>query len=179
MDAMDRFALEYLKEWKTRASRKPLVVRGARQVGKSHLVRMFAQAEFKYLLEVNFERLPDVASLFKSKAPRSICRLLEARFNTPLTPGQSLLFLDEIQAAPEVFVVLRYFREELPDLHMIAAGSLLEFVLQDHDFSMPVGRLEYLHLGPMVFEEFLLAVGLDRLRDWLVRYSPGGRVPSE
>ena len=176
---MHRFALDYLRQWKRRASRKPLVVRGARQVGKSHLVRMFAQQEFQHLLEVNFERLPDAASLFKSNAPRTICRLLEARFNTPLTPGPSLLFLDEIQAAPEVFAVLRYFREELPDLHVIAAGSLLEFVLRDHHFSMPVGRVEYLHLGPMVFEEFLLAVGRDRLRDWLVQYGPGDEVPAE
>lgn len=175
---MHRFALDYLRQWKVRASRKPLVVRGARQVGKSHLVRMFAQEEFEHLLEVNFERLPDTASLFQSNAPHTICRLLEARFNRPLTPGRSLLFLDEIQAAPEVFAVLRYFREELPDLHVIAAGSLLEFVLRDHDFSMPVGRVEYLHLGPMVFEEFLLAVGRDRLRDWLVHYKPSDKIPS-
>jgi uncharacterized protein len=176
---MDRFALDYLRHWKTRTSRKPLVVRGARQVGKSHLVRTFGQNEFERLLEINFERLPEAASLFASKDPGAICRLLEARFNTSLKPGQSLLFLDEIQAAPEVFAVLRYFREELPDLHVIAAGSLLEFVLQEHDFSMPVGRVEYLHLGPVVFEEFLLAMGRDRLRDWLVQYKPGDDVPSE
>jgi len=176
---MHRFALDYLRQWKTKASRKPLVVRGARQVGKSHLVRMFAQAEFKHLLEINFERLAGAASLFESKAPTAICRLLEARFNTPLIPGQSLLFLDEIQAAPAVFAVLRYFKEELPGLHVIAAGSLLEFILQEHDFSMPVGRVEYLHLGPMVFEEFLLAMGRDSLRDWLCAYRASDDMAAE
>jgi len=176
---MDRFALRYLDEWQTKASRKPLVLRGARQVGKSYLARAFAQARFKQILEVNFERRPEAASLFASKEPKTICRLLEARFGTPLVPGTSLLFLDEIQAAPEVFAALRYFREELPELHVLAAGSLLEFVLKEHAFSMPVGRVEYLHLGPMLFEEFLLAVGRGSLNDWLRQYRPGDETPTE
>ena len=100
---MDRFARRYLDEWQTKASRKPLVLRGARQVGKSYLARAFAQARFKQIVGVNFERRPEAASLFASKEPKTICRLLEARFGTPLVPGASLLFLDEIQAAPEVF----------------------------------------------------------------------------
>jgi predicted AAA+ superfamily ATPase len=176
---MERFARQYLKEWKTKPSRKPLVLRGARQVGKSYLVRRFAKDQALRMLEINFERLPEAASLFASKDPKTICRLLEARFGTPLVPGMSLLFLDEIQAAPEVFAVLRYFREELPELHVIAAGSLLEFVLTEHAFSMPVGRVEYLHLGPMFFEEFLLALGRGSLRDWLLAYQPGGEAPAE
>ena len=149
---MYRMALDYLKEWKDRATRKPLVIRGARQVGKSFLVRLMAREAFANLLEINFERMPDVVSLFASKAPRTILPLLEARFNVSIEPGKTLLFLDEIQAAPEVFAALRYFQEEMPELHVIAAGSLLEFVLQEHTFSMPVGRIEYLHLGPMSFE---------------------------
>lgn len=176
---MNRFALDYLKAWKTKLSRKPLVLRGARQVGKSHLVRSFASAQFSQVLEINFERHPEAASLFTSKDPKAICRLLEARFGIPLTPGASLLFLDEIQAAPDVFAVLRYFREELAELHVIAAGSLLEFMLKDHAFSMPVGRVEYLHLGPMLFEEFLLALGRDSLRNWLLQYQPADEAPAE
>jgi predicted AAA+ superfamily ATPase len=164
-------ASDYLKEWKGRATRKPLVIRGARQVGKSFLVRSLADESFSNRVEINFERMPDAASLFASKAPRTILPLLEARFNTPIEPGKTLLFLDEIQAAPEVFAALRYFHEETPDLHVVAAGSLLEFVLQEHSFSMPVGRIEYLHLGPMNFEEFLLARGREKLRRRLTSFA--------
>ncbi len=164
---MYRTALSYLEEWRTRASRKPLVIRGARQVGKSFLVRMLAKGKFDTLLEINFEQMPDAASLFTSKRPRTIVSQLEARFDISLRPGRSLLFLDEIQAAPEVLAALRYFHEELPELHVICAGSLLEFVLEEHSFSMPVGRIEYLHLAPMTFEEFLVAMKRNRLQQWL------------
>ena len=160
---MHRTALEYLDKWKSRTSRKPLVVRGARQVGKSFLVRLFAESHFSRLIEVNFERNPEHASLFSSHSPRETVRNLELLFGERIEPGGTLLFLDEIQAAPSVLAALRYFHEELPELHVVAAGSLLEFVLEDHEFSMPVGRIEYLHLGPMQFEEFLLALGQDKL----------------
>ena len=174
---MYRLSSDYLREWKSRSSRKPLVIRGARQVGKSFLVRMLASDTFTGLVEINFERMPDVASLFASKSPRTILPLLEARFNLPVVPGKTLLFLDEIQAAPEVFATLRYFAEEMPGLHVIAAGSLLEFVLREHSFSMPVGRIEYLHLGPMTFEEFLLALGRDKLQQWLTRFTMDEGIP--
>lgn len=176
---MHRFALDYLRQWKTKARRKPVVMRGARQVGKTYLVRRLADAEFDSLLEINFERTPQAASLFESKTPQTILRLLEARFSVRLIPGKSLLFLDEIQAAPEVFAALRYFREDMPELHVVSAGSLIEFVLEEHTFSMPVGRVEYLHLGPVQFEEFLLATERAGLRQWLVDYSPGDAVPEE
>jgi len=176
---MYRFELDYLKQWKTRTSRKPIVIRGARQVGKSFLVRMFAGQEFSNLLEVNCERNPGVVSLFGSKSPKTIVSQLEARFDVPVTPGKTLLFLDEIQAAPEVLAVLRYFHEEMPELHVVCAGSLLEFVLEEHNFSMPVGRIEYLHMGTMQFEEFLLAMKRDRLRQWLCDYALGSPIPDE
>jgi predicted AAA+ superfamily ATPase len=171
--------LEYLREWKDRESRKPLVIRGARQVGKSFLVRLLARESFRDLVEVNFERDPEVATLFASNAPATIAALLEARYEAPLAAGETLLFLDEIQAAPQVLATLRYFREEMPGLHVVCAGSLLDFVLRDHSFSMPVGRIEYLHLGPMRFEEFLLALGRDRLRQWLIDYQLDAPVPAE
>ena len=174
---MNREMLKYLEQWKNRENRKPLVIRGARQVGKSFLVRMFAAEAFDNLAEINFERLPDAASLFASKSPKSIVPLLEARLETAIRPGKTILFLDEIQAAPEVFAALRYFYEEMPDLHIIAAGSLLEFVLQEHTFSMPVGRIEYAHLGPMNFEEFLEALGRQRLVEWLCALSVTDVVP--
>jgi predicted AAA+ superfamily ATPase len=173
---MYRFALDYLSEWKQRKNRKPLVVRGARQVGKSYLVSMFAEKNFTEFFEINFERDPEIKSLFKGP-PENIISLLELKFNKKIDPKNCLLFLDEIQAAPEVFAKLRYFYEDTPELHVIAAGSLLEFVLEKHTFSMPVGRIEYLHLGPMTFMEFLLANGNSMLFDFLQGYSAEVTIP--
>ncbi len=156
---MKRKALDELLKWKTRSGRKPLVLRGARQVGKSHLARALAAEAFEGILELNFERDASLAGLFSGASVKETVRLLEARYGVPVVEGKTLLFLDEIQAAPEVFAKLRYFHEELPGLHVLAAGSLLDLLLEDHAFSMPVGRIEYLHLGPLVFEEFLEATG--------------------
>jgi predicted AAA+ superfamily ATPase len=173
---MYRKALDYLIEWKGRESRKPMVIRGARQVGKSYLVRLLAERAFKDLFEVNLETQPDAASLFADDPRRSLS-LLEARYGKPIRPGETLLFLDEIQAAPEVFAKLRYLHEQVPELHVVAAGSLLEFVLEDHAISMPVGRIEYLHLGPMTFEEYLLALGRDKLAEFVKSYALGTDIP--
>jgi uncharacterized protein len=175
---MKRDTLDYLKTWAGRISRKPLVIRGARQVGKSTLVRMLAAEVFDGLLEINLEIDAEVASLFDSQDPRLILELLEARYGQTIDPGRTLLFLDEIQAAPELLSSLRYFFEKLPELHVVAAGSLLDFALEDHSFSMPVGRIEYLHLGPMTFEEFLIALGKEKLRDYVRGYSPESLVPA-
>ena len=174
---MYRFALEDLNTWRLSPNRKPLVVRGGRQVGKTYLIRLFAKENFENLLEINLERDPEVASLFTSKDPQKIIQLLELQFNIPIKLGATLLFIDEIQAVPQVLSSLRYFYEEMPGLHVIAAGSLLEFALEEPAFSMPVGRIEYLHLGPMQFEEFLIADGKDRLEDFLNNLSPGEDIP--
>lgn len=174
---MYRSALEDLNAWRLSPNRKPLVIRGGRQVGKTYLVRMFAKKSFEHLLEINFERDPEVASLFASKNPQKIIQLLELQFNIPIKPGAMLLFLDEIQAVPQVLSSLRYFYEEMPGLHVIAAGSLLEFALEEPAFSMPVGRIEYLHIGPMQFEEFLLAAGKEKMADFLNNLSPGEDIP--
>jgi predicted AAA+ superfamily ATPase len=174
---MYRTSLAYLKDWKTKAGRKPLVIRGARQVGKSFVVRMFAAESFENLLEINLETDPGAPSLFASMDPATILPLLEARYAQRVRPGGTLLFLDEIQSAPELLADLRYFHEKMPELHVIAAGSLLDFALAEHQFSMPVGRIEYLHLGPMSFEEFLLAQDRSALKDFLGSYSLGKEIP--
>jgi predicted AAA+ superfamily ATPase len=167
---MKRQAILILNEWKYRPDHKPLVIRGARQVGKSYLVRMFGQECFDNRVEINFETESWAEDLFDQKNPSDILAFLEAQYKQRIIPGKTLLFLDEIQAGPKVLASLRYFFEKVPNLHIIAAGSLLDFVLHDHQFSMPVGRIEYLHLGPMTFEEFLLATGndvkLERLRNY-------------
>ena len=172
-----------LVEWRQRGGRHPLILRGARQVGKTYLVRDLSKG-FEHYLEINFEADPGIAQFFTSKDPKTICELLESKFDVPLIDGRSLIFLDELQAAdPVVLESLRYFYEKRPGLHVIAAGSLLEFLLdaderkkRRENFSMPVGRIEYMFVGPMDFEEFLLASGKAGLVDWLGRFMIGEEV---
>lgn len=169
--------MDYLKKWKDKKTRKPLIIRGARQVGKSYLVRLFASEHAFDLLEINFELNDDYIPCFKSKNPKQIITLLELKSLQKVVPGKTLLFLDEIQAAPEVLACLRYFHEILPGLHVIAAGSLLEFVLEEHSFSMPVGRIEYMHLGPMSFKEFLDGIGRHQIREFIEQYQYPDEFP--
>ena len=154
-----------------------MVIRGARQVGKTYLVRSFARDHFDHLLEINFEQHPDITLLFSSNKPYKIIQLLELQFNIPISSGKTLIFLDEIQAAPDVFASLRCFYEDIPKQHIIAAGSLLEFAFKEPFFSMPVGRIEYLYMGPMQFEEFLLACGKDNLVSFLNGFYYQDRIP--
>jgi len=130
-----------LLSWKKRSNRKPLVIRGARQVGKTYLVREFAQNEFENFIEINFDETPDKRELFQHNDIDIILNYLHLDSGETIVSGKTLIFLDEIQRAPEIFAKLRYFYEKRNDIHLIAAGSLLDFVLADHTFSMPVGRL--------------------------------------
>jgi len=160
---MYRHQLRYLREWLHRPRRKPLVVRGARQVGKSTLVELFCEAETgRDLVTVNLERHPHLAQAFATNDPATILNLVGAVSDSPVSE-RSILFFDEIQAAPSAFASLRYFFEDMPERPVVAAGSLMEFMLSAHTFSMPVGRIEYLNMGPMTFTEFLMAIGQDRL----------------
>lgn len=171
MVALFRSAQLQLAEWLDAARRKPLVIRGARQVGKSTVVRQLAAARGMPLLEVNLEQHRRLDTVFATLNVKSILLELEAVGRATPTPG-TLLFLDEIQATPSALAALRYLYEARPDLPVIAAGSLLEFVLQTADFSMPVGRIEYLHLGPLTFREFLHAVGEADLVEFGARWNP-------
>ena len=166
-----RHEIEHLKRWAAQPERKPLVVRGARQVGKSTLVREFSRRAQMPLLEINFERNPEQREAFAANDPARILDTLALLTGRTLAAGTDLLFLDEIQAAPEALTALRYFREEMPALHVVAAGSLLEFALGDRRLPMPVGRIEYLHLGPMTFEDFLAALGYPQLAAGLRGYA--------
>ncbi len=168
---MWRLAEIQLLNWYQHPKRKPLILRGARQVGKSTLVRNFAQSQGLPLTEINLEKHPRLNNIFKTNDVPQI--LLELAVLSGRDLGKSLLFLDEIQAAPYALPALRYFFEERPDIPLIAAGSLLEFVLAEHGFSMPVGRIDYLHLGPMSFGEFLLALREDSLLELIRNYRIG------
>jgi predicted AAA+ superfamily ATPase len=153
--------------------RRPTVLRGARQVGKTWLVRDVARQANRELVDLNFEREPRHARAFSASDPKQILGELSLTLNRDIPVERSLLFLDEIQAAGELLAKLRWFAEELPQLPVIAAGSLLEFALAEHTFSMPVGRIGFLHLEPMGFDEFLRAHAETRLLDALAEWRPG------
>ncbi len=164
---MDRRRLADLMQWIKRENRIPLVIRGARQVGKTWLVRTLAKSMQKELVEINFEYQPELIGLFNNNNPNEILLELSAHFGFKIHPETHILFLDEIQVAPNLLAKLRWFAELMPELPVLAAGSLLEFVLADHQFSMPVGRINYMHVEPLSFEEFLLAQNKTELVNYL------------
>lgn len=166
---MKRFADEKLVAWKNNPSRKPLLLRGARQVGKTYTVMEFARTHFKGNNHcINFEKNPEFGSIFDQNLDsHRILSELELALGKKIVPGIDLLFLDEIQECPKAIMALRYFYEENPELHVIAAGSLLEFALKD--ISFPVGRLQMLFMYPMTFSEYLMATGKELLAEKILQ----------
>jgi len=143
-------------DWQVSRRRKPLIIRGARQVGKTWLVENVLAAKFEHLAKIDLEERRDLHVHFSgSLDPAKIVEALEISVGK-IVPGKTLLFLDEIQSCPRAIMALRYFYEKMPDLHVVAAGSLLEFVFDE--ISFPVGRVQYLHVYPMTFYEYLLAM---------------------
>ncbi|HEW98430.1 MAG: AAA family ATPase [Candidatus Parabeggiatoa sp. nov. 3] len=173
---MQRLQLKLLQKWIDKKKRKPLIIRGARQVGKSTLVELFAKQHQRTLVNVNLERYPELSPVFSTKDPQQIIQQIEVLPRMDRISNETLLFLDEIQAVPEAIPALRYFYEERPELPLISAGSLLEFTLSAHQFSMPVGRVQYLHMGPMTFTEFLSALGEDKLHHIVTHYQLGQEI---
>lgn len=160
-----------LLEWKNSRNRKPLLVRGARQIGKSCSIRNFAK-NFKYFIEVNFEARKDLVRLFEEEYDVNvICQRLSILYSTPIIAGETLLFFDEIQASEAALKSLWFFKENLPGLHVIAAGSLLEFALKDIS-SYGVGRVSSIFMYPLSFEEFLWALGKESWAEALTQASP-------
>ena len=164
---MKRHIYQRLCDWKTQRQRLPLILRGARQVGKSHVVEIFGKNEFEHCVVANFELQPELSECFTSLDPKDIIPKLELYLRTDIIPGKTLLFLDEIQQCPLALQALRYFKEKVPDLHVIAAGSLLEFLLRAADFSFPVGRVQFAYMYPMSLSEYLLNNGEERLSEFL------------
>lgn len=146
--------------WKESPLRKPLLIRGARQVGKSSAVQELGKT-FRYYVEINLEKQPSLKALFTEDVDvHKTCERLSAAVSTPIIPSQTLLFIDEIQNCKPAIMSLRYFKENYPELHVIAAGSLLEFTLNEIP-SFAVGRIRSLYMYPFSFDEFLTAQGLD------------------
>lgn len=149
----------YLSEWASRTTHKPLLLRGARQVGKSSAVRHLGES-FESFVEINFEKQYAYGNLFQSGDidVKRIVSQIAALTGKQIKPGETLLFLDEIQMCPEAIMSLRFFKEDMPDLHVIAAGSLLEFALEELP-TFGVGRIHSMFIFPMTFDEFLMANG--------------------
>jgi len=164
---MERDLEADLIAWKDKPTRMPLLLRGARQVGKSYLVKKFGQTHFRQCVIVNFEQNPEYQRCFTTLEPSKIVAAIELLTGQTVTPGETLLFLDEIQECPQAIVALRYFKEQMAEQHVIGAGSLLEFVLNEEDFRMPVGRVQSLFLRPLSFGEYLDASGNSKLRTYL------------
>ncbi|MEI7947980.1 MAG: AAA family ATPase [bacterium] len=160
---MKRLVEQELLQWKKSSRRKPLVLRGARQVGKTWLVEQVLAKDFEGFVKIDLEKRRDLHSVFGDNLdPKRILNLLELATGK-IIPGKTLLFLDEIQACPRAIMALRYFYEEIPDLHVVVAGSLLEFAFAE--ISIPVGRLHYLRVHPMTFYEYLMALGKEPMAE--------------
>lgn len=174
---MKRSIEKDLLEWKNKPDRKPLLIRGARQIGKTYIIEAFAKKHFESFVSVNFEEMKEAKKSFEDDlTPSLILRDLSTRLKQPIIPGKTVLFFDEIQACPNALLSLRFFKEQMPELHLIGAGSLLEFIMGDDRFSFPVGRVEYLYMRPMSFIEFLEAKGDQAAIEWLNEVTPSKPV---
>lgn len=165
-----------LSKWAVERERKPLLLRGARQVGKTSAVRRLAE-RFEYFAEVDFNERIDIHYLFeRTYSPQEICQLLSVHLKVPIVAGKTLLFFDEIQACPKAINRLRYFYEKYPELHLIAAGSLLEFAIEELP-SYGVGRIRSIFMYPFSFEEFLWATGNETLAEIIDKATPKTPIP--
>jgi predicted AAA+ superfamily ATPase len=167
---MKREIFQSLIEWKTRKDRNPLILRGARQVGKTFIVEEFAKSEFKNCLKINLEEKPELKKLFFDNDVKRILTELSILLNENVSYGDTLFFIDEIQVCPEAIRSLRYFKEKIPELHVICAGSLLDHTLNEMKLPMPVGRVEFLYMYPMNFKEFLVAIHQEKLVTYIQEY---------
>jgi uncharacterized protein len=160
----------FLSSWKTRSDRKPLIVRGARQVGKTRTIESWGRKNFTNIININLEKEPGVADFFRERdinVKKIFNRILLYK-GIDLQEGSTLLFLDEIQNYPKVISALRYFYEDYSELYVICAGSLLDFALRELDLPVPVGRVEYAYLYPISFFEYIRAIHGKQLYDYLL-----------
>jgi len=174
---MERLAYQRLIEWKNDKYRKPLILQGARQVGKTYLVRQFAKKEFQNLIYLNFEQNQDAHLIFeKNLDPKNIIFGLELYFETKISIHNTLLFFDEIQACQRALTSLKYFQESNEQYFLIAAGSLLGVSIGKNS-SFPVGKVNFLSLFPMNFTEFLMAIDKSHLSDYITQKQDLEQIP--
>ncbi len=153
---MERLLTRRLLQWKTEKDRKPLILKGVRQVGKTHLLKELGRCHFTSCHYFNFEKEPNLRKIFEPDLiPKNILTRLSFHQDRPIHPGEDLVIFDEIQECPSALTSLKYFQEECEDLHLCSAGSLLGLHLSGGSF--PVGKVTFEILRPMSFEEFLMA----------------------
>jgi len=155
---IQRDLIEQLKRWKDKVERKPILLKGVRQTGKTWIMEEFGKECFDYVAEFNFDKTTELASIFeKTKDIQRILKELTLFTNVPIEPGKTLLIFDEIQACEGALNSLKYFCEDAPQYHLIAAGSLLGVAIRKKKMSVPVGKVQILHTHPITFKEFLRA----------------------
>jgi len=172
---MQREIEKHLIEWKNKEEKYPLLVRGARQVGKSYVIEEFGKRHFNNTVSINFELTPNLKECFQNLDPAQIITKLQLLLNTRITNKDTLLFFDEIQECPQAILSLRYFKEKMPQQSVIGAGSLLEFAFKVNDFRMPVGRIQFLNLEPLSFVEFLHATNNCNLLEYVSQLTSQNR----
>lgn len=168
---MYRDVIEDLIRWKNKVNRKPLLLTGVRQCGKTYIVEKFAREYFKSYVYVNFESSEHIPDIFEYDFDvKRILKELEQHYKTKIVPGKTLVFFDEVQVSPRAITSLKYFCENMNELHLVCAGSLLGVAIKRERVSFPVGKINRLRLYPMSFKEFVLANGREDLievfRDW-------------
>lgn len=164
---MKRLLLEQLEHWRISPTRKPLLLMGARQVGKTYSLKAFGADRYENTVYLNFESVPALAKLFEqSLKPKAIIAALAIEMGIDIHPGKTLIIFDEVQECPAALNSLKYFNEDEPSYHLCAAGSLLGVKLA-HEKGFPVGKVDFLHLYPLSFFEFLEAISQDKLKNYL------------
>jgi predicted AAA+ superfamily ATPase len=164
---MFRNIYKTLLNWKSDKARKPLLLRGARQIGKTYIIQEFGKNEYGKIICLNFERNPEYKTIFSSFDPKEIAENILLFTGHNILEKNTLLFLDEIQDCPNAIMALRYFHEEKPEIPIIGTGSLLEFALEAENFRMPVGRVQYAYMYPLSFSEFLIALNQKHLSEYV------------
>ena len=163
---MKRKILESLVEWKASEERKPLIINGARQVGKTYILEEFGKEHFENVIYLNMEIEGDVRNFIeKELSPRKIIQFIESTKRQEIIPEKTLIFFDEIQASERTLTSLKYFCEQIPEYYIVAAGSLLGVAINREKYSFPVGKINEFYLYPLDFEEFLWALGYDKLAE--------------
>src|SRR3990167_8631807 len=167
---MKRNLIQALVNWKTKIGRKPLILHGVRQVGKTYLLNLFGREYFPAYHYLNFEKEPELETLFERDLnPQRIINELSFHLNTPINIQQDLVIFDEIQSCPKALSSLKYFQEDMPELAVCSAGSLLGIHLNTGSF--PVGKVDLIHMFPMTFMEFLWGIGDEKSAAFLTEFS--------
>ena len=175
---MKRLLLDRLRAWKASPVRKPLILKGLRQVGKTWLLKEFGRTEYEHVAYFNFEESPEYKDFFAhTKDVRRILPNLAMASAQTMTPGNTLIIFDEIQEAPDALNALKYFHEKAPEYHVACAGSLLGIALA-RPSSFPVGQVDFLQVRPLTFTEFLLASGKENLAAYLAQIDGFSPIPS-